>query len=232
MLQTIILACVTYFIAGIFMYVRTTNGTGIRALLLKTLASFSFVVLGIVVCFSQSRFTDISFAFLIIGLICGMLGDVFLDLKYVYCEHKDIYTSAGIISFSLGHLSYLGFVLSFVGGNMLIPLIISAGVSILAMLFIALFGKQLLKLNFGEFKLLSLAYTGIIFFVACLSVIVSITNGKLIFFAIGEGLILISDLVLSMIYFGGKENSKLLSIINHSLYYLGQILIACCLILL
>jgi len=37
---------------------------------------------------------------------------------------------------------------------------------------------------------------------------------------------LASDLVLSLQYFGGKQDSKNLTIVNHILYYIAQILIA------
>ena len=44
--------------------------------------------------------------------------------------------------------------------------------------------------------------------------------------SIGFVLFLLSDLVLSMQYFGDKLHDKKLIIINHSLYYLAQIIIA------
>lgn len=231
MIQTIILASVTFLIACLFMFIRTTQGTGLRALLLKTLASFSFVVLGIIVCFDKCDYMSVEFAFLIIGLVAGMLGDIFLDLKYTYPEHYNQYTSAGIVAFSICHLCYLAFIIFVSNASLLMPCIIASAVAICAVLFILLFGKSLLKLDFGEHKLLSLIYTAILFFVVGFSVVITISNVNFILFTVGEALILVSDLILSMIYFGNKRHSKFLSNLNHTLYYAGQILIACCLLL-
>lgn len=45
-------------------------------------------------------------------------------------------------------------------------------------------------------------------------------------FTIGMILFLLSDVVLSMMYFGGRPKDKTLCVINHALYYAAQICIA------
>ena len=40
-------------------------------------------------------------------------------------------------------------------------------------------------------------------------------------------LFLLSDLVLTQMYFGGKPRDKVLCTVNHALYYAAQICIAC-----
>ena len=41
--------------------------------------------------------------FLVIGLLCGLLGDIWLDLKWVYPKENDIYTFAGFYAFAAGN---------------------------------------------------------------------------------------------------------------------------------
>ena len=59
------------------------------------------------------------------------------------------------------------------------------------------------------------------------SIYLAVLAQEFIIFAGGIILIFLSDLVLSQNYFlEGKENDKFLIIVNHALYYAGQILMA------
>ena len=232
MIPTIILACISYVFAGLFTYIRIVQGNGLRSFLLKVIASFSFVVLGIIVSFSQTTIVNIGYTFLIIGLLCAFLGDIFLGLRSTYIEHKKHYTMVGIVCFSLSHLGYFGFLVANSTSQRLLSMILLAiGISILVALFFMFFGKKILSLEFGQFKYISIAYSALLSMVVALGIILSIFENKFLFFAIGESLIFASDIILSTIYFGNNSSSSVASALNHCLYYLGQILIACSLML-
>ena len=63
-------------------------------------------------------------------------------------------------------------------------------------------------------------------FAAAFAVALAISNSALWMFAIALVAFWLSDIVLSIMYFGGKSESKFLSILNHVLYYGAQIAIA------
>lgn len=211
-----------------FMAIRVTKG-GISGLLSKTLASLAFVALALVGAY-YSGFNLVSL-FIILGLIFGMIGDIVLDLKIVYKNDEKSYLNAGMLSFGLGHVMYfvatILYALNIVDSTKLLYLaLIGVAFALLVTIFIGVFGKSLLKLDFGEFKIQSLAYSFILSFMSAFSVAVAVFKPIFLIFALGIVFIFLSDLVLSMQYFGGKQDSKFLTIVNHSVYYLGQIAIA------
>ena len=63
-------------------------------------------------------------------------------------------------------------------------------------------------------------------FAAALAVALSFTVSFLWPLAIALVAFWLSDIVLSIMYFGGKSENKFLSILNHVLYYGAQIAIA------
>ena len=84
------------------------------------------------------------------------------------------------------------------------------------------------EFNFEKFTGLVNIYSFILFLTTALSVYLSFIGltAPVIILAIGFVLFLASDLILSMQYFGGKQDSKPLTFINHLLYYAAQIIIA------
>lgn len=86
--------------------------------------------------------------------------------------------------------------------------------------------KYVMKLNFGKNIAITFAYTFILYFVTVLAVVLACYNIAFLSLAIGFVLFTLSDLVLSMQYFGDKADSNACQIANHTLYYLGQIVIA------
>ena len=79
-LPIILLTVLAVGTALLFSILRVTHG-GIASLMTKTLASFCFVLLGVVVVFHKP-ILDVAM-FVILGLVCGMIGDILLDLKSV-----------------------------------------------------------------------------------------------------------------------------------------------------
>lgn len=213
---------------GIFLIERIRKG-GIFGLLTKTIASFMFVISSL---YGLMKNPSVFALLICIGLICGMVGDIVLDLKIIYKQDSDIYLNSGMTAFGIGHIFYISALIlcisSFGFSELYKPLCIAIAISIVLTIFILCITK-LMKLNFGKFFYQSAIYTLLLVTLSCLSIVFSIwyNFSNLWFFASGSVLILISDLILSLNYFGGKEDDKALIFLNHIIYYIGQILIAC-----
>ena len=222
-LPIILLTILAIGTAILFSILRITHG-GITSLMSKTLASFCFVLLGVVVVFTHLMHD--TGMFLLIGLVCGMLGDILLDLKSVDKTRSESYLNYGMLAFGLGHAFYITFVIVLMGGNVTLPLVIAGAFSLLFTLSIVFFSKPLLGLSLGKFTLQVSSYCFMLTFAGAFSVALAISHPFMWPFAIALIAFWASDLVLSLMYFGGKEDSKFLSILNHFLYYGAQIAIA------
>lgn len=211
--------------AALFIIVRVTKG-GALGILTKTFASFCFLLYG-VISLTQSSFFSSASVFIILGLVCGLIGDIVLDLKYVYKEQNDIYLNGGMLSFSVGHVFYFvgTIILSQPVVNLLAPILVAAGVSAV-MTPATYFISKKMGLDFGKFLWQSMGYCFILNFMTAFTIYLAVLQFEFIILACGMALFLLSDLVLSMQYFGGKTEDKLLTIVNHGLYYAAQILIA------
>lgn len=214
--------------AALFIVLRTTKG-GVWGIVSKTLASLLFVVYGIFSLTQVTYFKPLAFCFIFMGLICGLVGDILLDLKFVYKEHSAHYLNAGMLSFGIGHLFYLGGAIVFSGQvfNLTWPLLTGLIAAICLTPVVYLISKFVMKLNFGKFLWQSLIYTFVLLFMSAFSIYMAVLAQEFIIFMGGILLIFMSDLVLSTTYFGeNKEHDKFLIIVNHALYYAGQILMA------
>ena len=164
------------------------------------------------------------------GLMFGMLGDIFLDQKFAHPDSAKVYTYAGFLVFAAGHVFYDAFLIRnfYTPGRILyiiIPLIVAV---VVAGLNIA--GEDLMKLKFGEYKLITAVYGAFLFSFVALSFSLSLLNGfkniccvmlfaASIFFAV-------SDFILSGTYFGEGKSRPVDIIINHATYYIAQFLVA------
>ena len=94
----------------VFLILRVKKG-GLPAAVAKTCASIFFVFTGLASAFdSLPAFGSLSVGFatfnpwsfyIIGGLVCAVLGDLWLDLKYTYLENSNEFTALGM-SFFLG----------------------------------------------------------------------------------------------------------------------------------
>lgn len=222
-LEFYILNCACLITAGVFVYKRSIS-RNVVTLFLKVVASMCFVIMGFAGAYTSGNFSRTGL--ILIGLIFGMLGDIFLDLKYVDAKNSVAYTAAGFASFIFGHVFYITFILDDY------PLedtgvIVSLIAGLLGTIFIYV-SPRIMKMDYGNFRLLSAFYAGILIFVtvyAGFKAFLKPSAFTMMFF-IGLVLFLISDLILSQIYFTEKGDTRLNSILNHSLYYAAQILIA------
>lgn len=230
----IILLSICSLLAIGFVLVRVFKG-GIAGLLMKILASFGFVtsgVMGLVI-------SDISGSYkwamglIVIGLLLGMIGDIVLDLKVIYEGNDKYYLNAGMLSFFLGHICYIAAFSIWVNPiqrftsamNIITALLIAGGIAIVLTIAIMLSGKKIMGLDFGKFTYQTIAYTFILTFAMSYLLVLNLFVGRLWLAFVGLVLFLLSDVVLSLQYFGGKLKNKALIAVNHVLYYAAQIII-------
>ena len=222
-LPIILLLVLAIATAILFSILRVTHG-GMVSLMTKTLASFCFVLLGVVVVF-EYPLGKIGM-FVILGLICGMIGDILLDLKSVDHSREDAYLNFGMLAFGIGHVFYVLFMSFLSGKNVLVEALIAGAFAIVFTLAVVFFSKQLLGLKLGKFVIQAGGYACMLSFAAAFAVALAFTLSFLWPLAIALVAFWLSDIVLSIMYFGGKSENKFLSILNHVLYYGAQIAIA------
>lgn len=200
----------------------------VKETLIKTITSCFFVAVSAVSLYSKGQ--HFLTVFVTLGLFIGLLGDIFLDLKYVFKEHDKEFTYAGFISFAVGHAFYImGMYLEFFKEQnvlyIIIPVIVGTLIS-----FINLFIEKLMKLNYSSLKVIVFIYGVLLFsMTACslsLCIMTGFKNVTLIMMFAGGLLFTISDLILSGTYFGvGKERPIDIST-NAVSYYMAQFVIA------
>lgn len=224
MVYAIVGGIICALLATLFIVVRVQKG-GMTALYLKALASVGFVGLGLVMFFGYAP-ADWKSIFVILGLVMGLAGDVLLDFKVVKKEKSDTYLNWGMLAFGVGHIFYFIYLVLCQTEFNVWGLFIALGVAAFLTVTIIKYISPLMKLDFGKFKWQSAAYSFVLTFVMLYAITCAVLTPSFWLIALGLSLIFVSDLILSTMYFGGKENDKLLCILNHAVYYLGQIAIA------
>ena len=200
----------------------------LKEVFLKTGTSLLFIALCIYT-MTQSGLTKFPY-FALAGLVCGMLGDIALDLKYVYKEKDFEYTIAGFIAFGVGHILYVtGMFLEFYNGQSVLYIIIPLLVGLLMGPITLLVGK-LCNCEYGKMKPVAFIYAVLLFSTVStgfsLWMMSGFANTGLLMMFIGGVLFAVSDLILNMTYFseGHEEPFDLIS--NAVTYYAAQYLIA------
>lgn len=225
MIGCIVLAVLCILSATVFCIFRAKQANPL-SLVLKTLSSVFFVTCGLfAVATVGSSTTNI---LIIAGLVMGLIGDIILDLKIMYPEQDAQYFVAGTSFFAIGHIFYftsaLLYNISALPTNLLWNILSSLGVAIVLTLLIMLPSKKM-GLDFGKMLPVAGGYSIMLTFMVAFSISIAIFIPIFWIFAVGMLLFFLSDLVLSMQYFGGRKE-KVLIYVNHFLYYLAQATIA------
>ncbi|MBO5103429.1 MAG: hypothetical protein J6C13_05025 [Clostridia bacterium] len=191
---------------------------------LKGIATISVISLCAV---SLNYYTfDTTAILLIIGLAFCMLGDVALSLREFNFENQESkIILSGELAFSFAQIVFI-----------VMLAILSSFISLWGLLFgvvfaiIMLLSRKLLKLDFKESLLPSLLYAFLLASNVGGSLIWLITGGaslmQILLFS-GFLMFIISDLILSKIYFGGVK-APWVQKVNYLAYYIAIILIAMC----
>ncbi len=191
----------------------------VGAVCLKGTASLIFIIIG-VVAFGAAG--DAAFAKLVlIGLILGGIGDVLLNLRFVFEKIGQKIFLAGIAAFLAGHILYLA---ALIPQSVNLAVCVIIGIIAAAAILADIFKTMNVKLAFKIFG---------VFYIGAVVLMTAVAIGNLIaapgvarwLYAVGAVLFTASDIILIFNTFG-SETKFSMRIANLSLYYLGQLLIA------
>lgn len=228
-------------ISLILFLIRKCKGYSLEGTAIKAFTSVCFIAIGVISWYCSNKVENNYFGlFVILGLVFGMLGDISLELKYVFREEDTILTKLGFLTFGIGHVLYLtGIILCFwkpfeemltyVSYKKYLHLLLPF-VGALLFIFIVIILEKPMNVKYGKMKPIVLAYS----FILCLMMIMSISmaimykfnNWTLNLLSIGGILFTVSDLILSGTYFGQGKDRPIDLISNTAIYYFAQFAIA------
>ena len=187
-----------------------------QSLILKTCASFVFCLIAYLA-HPQSSIGKL----ILYGLFFGMVGDFFLNLRYLSENNAQKIFLIGILFFLIGHILYLCAIVPL--SNNLLPCVL-IGALLAAALLCYIFKTMEVK---PAFKIFGVFYLGAIIIMTVIAVgnWLNIGNAFTVLYALGAILFTISDIILIFNTFG-KTSRFSLRIANLSFYYIGQLLIA------
>lgn len=167
---------------------------------------------------------------MILGLLFGLLGDIWLDLKFVYPADDRAYTYAGFLSFGIGHVLYIaGMLLSYPPAGKPLYALLPLLLAVLLSLGNALLEKPM-KLSYGSMKPTVILYGVLLFstllIAGGLALYAHWQNRALNLIFAGGLLFALSDLILSGTYFGTGKDRPVDIALNYLSYYPAQFLIA------
>ena len=200
----------------------------LKAVFIKTICSLLFIGLGIY-SFYHSGFHRFS-PFAIMALVFGMLGDIFLEMKYVFREKDKEFTRSGFLVFGIGHILYvIGMFLEFFHDHnvlfIIVPLLLAIVMGALCIIL-----EKPFKVKYDDFKWICFAYAITLFATSFSAFSLWMANGfnntTLLLVFIGGVFFAISDLILNTTYFGEGHEKPFDLISNTVTYYIAQNLIA------
>lgn len=203
------------------------------ALIFKGLTSLMFILTGLLAWIFADKHNYFGL-FVTIGLVFGLFGDIFLDIKFMSEKHDTLFTRLGFISFGIGHLFFItGLISTFTKENIIINqpiyIIVPAALSLVFTL-LALLLEKFTNIKYGNMKAFAIGYGLVLFFVMNLYwgyvAFLKFKVLTLILMAVGFILFTLSDMILNNTYFAKGCNTPKYIISNHICYYAAQFLIA------
>ncbi len=215
----IILLCILGMaVQGIFIAVEHKEKY-VGAVCLKGSASVIFVIIGCIA-FCAASNTDFAKP-VFIGLILGAVGDILLNLRFVFEKAGQKIFLAGIAAFLAGHILYL---VALIPQSESLLCCIIIGAVIAAAILTYIFKTMSVK---PAFKIFGIFYIGAVVIMTAIAIgnLIAAPSTTAWLYAIGAVLFTLSDVVLIFNTFGGTQKFSM-RITNLSLYYIGQLLIA------
>lgn len=197
---------------------------------IKNLTSIFFIITAVTGAFNNTTATDVwKYTFpIVIGGVFGLMGDIYLDQKWLYPHHNDQYLNMGFISFGIGHFFYMGAMYTHAGfgiKDMIVPVIIGAVIMAINLLL-----EKPTKQHYGKFYGIVTVYCIILGTMLGTAFWAYIKTRQLSYlvYTVGAALFLLSDVILSPMYFAVDQdkNTPFNFVLNHTTYYIGQYLIA------
>lgn len=224
----LVLIVLTGLILDILFIKQELKEKWVPATVLKGAASLGFVAVGLV---GYLRDESAIGRMILIGLIFGLFGDVFLDLKNCFTgKASKISFALGILTFLTGHIFYIVALFNINEGIILFAVLATALISVAS---IPALMKKITPPSTG-FKIFGYVYLVVVigmFSTALAGFVKSgFINGNFtmtaVVFLVGALLFVVSDFI--MIYNNFGKQVKYLRATNLILYYIGQLLIAFC----
>ena len=227
-----LILCIIFIVLGAIaltlFLIEKTKRYSVKAAMIKSACSLLFIAVAAVGLYKNGQ--HVLALYVILGLLLGLLGDIWLDFIYVYKDNEKAFTYAGFIMFALGHVLYIsGMFHEFYRGENVLYVILPFVFGLILGLCTILLEKPM-KLKYGDMKLIACLYAVTLFSMPATAVsLMILTNFQvptLIMISAGGVLFAISDLILSGTYFGEGKERPVDIITNAITYYAAQYTIA------
>ena len=97
----------------VFLVLRVKYG-GLKGLYSKAIASFFFLLTALSAA-AVNPGHEVYAGLIVFGLVLGLSGDIWLDLKWIYEKDMEKFLNAGFMAFMIGHVFYIGAIYKFAG---------------------------------------------------------------------------------------------------------------------
>lgn len=217
-----ILSAITALFCALTIYLRR-KGKSFEGMVCKFFSSFGFMAIAFIG-FGISRQNPKYFALVVFGLLFGLGGDVFLGIKEIAPKYKNKLIAIGTLSFLICHIFYLSSFAVALPKFSIIPALVA-----LALTAAGAIGMKIVKM-----QLKTPMYIGIVVYLfvltlcatVCAHVYITTRNSSFLIALIASLLLLVSDIILSFVYFTPIKKKNKLVTAELATYYLGQILMA------
>ncbi|MDR1767995.1 MAG: lysoplasmalogenase [Propionibacteriaceae bacterium] len=209
------------------------GGVSLQTLLFKTICGVLFTLAGAsAIIYLPAALVPLG-VLVLLGLMFGLLGDIWLALKELVPNAHDNYLWAGFAAFGIGHVFFVAGLLAAwrPGWPSILGAFAAAAVVPLAVLVL----ENRLRLNFGKFKWIAVGYGFLLCLTPSTALFTAFSGPQIgwqaLLMGIGGVCFFASDLVLAAAYFGRSDSSAANHIACYALYYGAQFTIALSLLL-
>jgi hypothetical protein len=205
------------------------QGATLLSLLVKTVCGVVFVLTAVTAILSHPaiaadhRWLRLGLC-LVVGLVLGLLGDVWLALKELSPEAYDAYLFLGMLFFGLGHVAFIAGLLW--TSPEAPPQLLVAGILAAAVAGSVFLAEQRLRLDFGHFRWVAAGYGFTLCFMGALAWLTAGAGVQPRVMGVGGLLFALSDFVLAFAYFGPGKDKPWSHALCYVFYYGAQFTIA------
>lgn len=211
----------------VFFTIRRTVKVNYSDLAVKVATSSLFVATGVAAAMTNPD-VNLTFALMVIMAgVFGVLGDVFIELKWIQKQNSDTFLMFGFVTFMIQHVILVAAV--FIHYPMPLVNVLISFTAPVAVLILSGVAVKITKMDMGKFKVIANSYGALASMTFSVAFMTINTHGmelSHILFFVGGVLFFVSDLILSQIFFTDKGCTRLFVVLNHITYYGAQILIA------
>ena len=211
----------------VFFTIRRTTNVRYSDLAVKVVTSSLFVATAIAAIISNPGI-NLTFALMVVmGGVFGVLGDVFIELKWLQKEGNDTFFNLGFVTFMIQHVILVAAVFIHYPMTILNALICFTAPVVVLIASVGL--TKVFKMEMGKFKIIANAYGALASMTFSVGFMTMNNYGmetSQILFFVGGVLFFVSDLILSQIFFVKGKCNRVRVILNHITYFGAQILIA------